>query len=78
MTSVFFLAQRPADGDIESFSSYRPNALYTAGNTLVSLVDRFVPETLSIQAAEASVSSLTLFNGGKKGVNMHNIFNHNA
>lgn len=43
-----------------------PNALYAADNALVSLVDWFVPRAFSVQAAEASVSSLTLLGERRK------------
>lgn len=43
--------------------SFYVRLMYSAGNLLVSLVDRLVNKTSSIQTAKASVSSLTRSNG---------------
>lgn len=63
--------------------SYRPNALYEGGNTLISLVDQFVTKTFYIQAATVSISSSTRFNGEKAEKNWENMgtfftFHHRA
>lgn len=56
---------KTADGDIDLVSFYHQKALNAASNTLVSPLDRFLPTTFSIMAANALISSWTRFNGEK-------------